>query len=118
MAKDHKVHKFKGIMLGRKTKGRGVKFKVIKPGSKVWKCVLPGCPTYISDKELMIGKLTECHECGNPFEIKRFHLERDNIKCSECRGESSKIIKEVEKSKDLIADTLNDLLSGLPIKGL
>lgn len=113
---DHKVHKYQLVYLGRKVKGRGTNKKIIKEGTPVWRCMLLNCPHYLSDSDLLVGRVSECWKCGKPFEIKRFNMERVRPTCNECRGEKSKIIEEVKEKQDVIEATLEELISGLNLK--
>ena len=110
MLTKHKVHKYKRVYLADKKKIKLDKAKG-KIHTPVWKCMLPNCQHYLFTEQ-MVGKISECWKCKNPFEIKRIHLERVKPTCSNCRGELKKKLVSEDKKKD-IESVLENLIGGL-----
>lgn len=61
-----------------------------RSGKALYKCMIPGCPHYISKGELIIGRLSRCWgECGREAVITK-DVYQDKIKkpyCETCRQE-------------------------------
>ena len=63
---DH-IHKFHRIYLSSREvikDKEGKRHLVEKPKHEVWKCGVPGCPTF-KDRALVLGNLSQCWVCGD-----------------------------------------------------
>lgn len=71
----HQVHKYKRVTTDK--------------DKEIYKCVLPGCPHYISP-DLVLGRFSECWECKMTFIMNEKSITRLKPKCNTCitrRGE-------------------------------
>ena len=77
------------------------------PPYYVFKCTLPGC-THYSQRQLIIGKTSQCPECEQPFELTSENTTNARPLCEACRPR--------KKGKDVSATTqsvVDNLLSSL-----
>ncbi len=55
--------------------------------TKVWACALPDCSHFMPKhlEDLIEGKRSICHSCGEEFILDKNSLKDDNPNCDDCR---------------------------------
>jgi hypothetical protein len=61
--------------------------------STVYRCILPGCPHYLIDRNLLINRMGRCFYCDSEFLItqKLAPANRKRIYCENCTERKEKI---------------------------
>lgn len=60
-----------------------LKDKFKQSGTVIFKCVLPGCQHYLNDR-FIIGKISLCWRCNQPFLIDKQLKELKKPHCHDC----------------------------------
>jgi hypothetical protein len=58
-------------------------------GLKVYACALPNCTHFQLEKSLLIGKMSLCNQCGDPFMLSNETIAREVVRprCAQCKEE-------------------------------
>lgn len=64
------LHRYKRVSLGTR-------------GYKVYRCIVPGCPHYIS-VDLVENSLCECNRCGQPMVMTKAAMQLAKPHCQDC----------------------------------
>jgi hypothetical protein len=100
MAKAKHIHQYERRDIGKKAP------------YYVYKCVLPNCPHYISE-QLVVGRLSICHYCSEPFEVKQSDLRLVKPHCENCVNEiarSNALKRRNIQSQEPVAQGLGEAL--------
>lgn len=77
------------------------RFSTSTPGRFIWRCMLNECSHWVF-QELILGRTTLCHRCGDPFVMDRKALSLKKPHCRKCtRGKS----REAEKIEHIIEES-------------
>lgn len=70
MKKNTHVHKYRRVLLGgtKVVRRDGRRYLEKCPGTEVFKCMIPGCPHYLS-RELAVGRDSVCWKCGETLTL-------------------------------------------------
>ena len=81
-----------------------VKYKKRK---NAWRCNLPDC-THFADKEVVVGKYTQCNLCTNVFILTKEDARRTFPRCQECSN--TKKSKNLREAQTLVNSVLGKLM--------
>ena len=98
---DHKIHKYQKVVFrSKKKKGKE---------TEIWRCMLTNCQHYLVG-EMVIGKLSLCNRCGDPFEMREANLQQKKPHCVSCTRPYNQSGKSKKPDLAYIAKNLEDLL--------
>jgi hypothetical protein len=70
-----------------------------------FKCTVPGCPHFISEK-LLVGRRAACYKCKDTFIVTTEHLRRKKLGCMDCEKPPT-----ADKEKNAFADLVKKMLA-------
>jgi len=78
-----------------------------KTGNIYYKCAIVGCPHYLK-KELVEGRWSICHRCGQPLEMTKRALTLKKPHCEDCTVKRVEVDERYQSILEMLAkDQLN-----------
>lgn len=71
------------------------KFKWGKNETIIWRCMVPGCPHYVSN-EMILGRKSLCHKCGDVFVMTQDKMRRKKPKCDKCQHKRDPVMSNLD----------------------
>lgn len=82
------------------------RYKRHRKNPNIYLCADPGCTHHVNDKELLVGKVSQCNKCGLEFILDRKQLKNRDPVCVMCSRSKKK--DDLETAKSVMSEILSE----------